>query len=308
MKSYVNYFIILVPGFVWGGSFILTRLILPFLPPFSLTLLRNSISLAFLLILLTALGGRVHRDWREWLPIIGLAVCNTSAFLLTAWGQLFIPGGLTTILAATIPFFTIIIAHFVSEDDRITSTRATGIVMGLIGVVILVGTDALSDMNRGVVGQLAILTSALLYGLAGVYARPILARQSTNNGSTWIPRVRVMAMQTITSVTILTPVALISDRTWTLDVPPYVWGYLVMMGVGVTAFATLTYYYLIQSFGSTLASMTMYIIPISGVTLGVWVLNEVVTPAMPIAALLILGGVFVANRPKSTPIPKPQLP
>ena len=308
MKKYLSYFIILVPGFVWGGSFILTRLILPFLPPFSLTLIRNAFSLCFLLTLLTYLGGRVHRDWREWLPIIGLAICNTSGFLLTAWGQLFIPGGLTTILAATIPFFTIIIAHFVSDDDKVTPTRATGIVIGLIGVVILVGADALSDMNRGVVGQLAILTAALLYGLGSVYTRPILARQPTDDGSTWLPRVRVMAMQTMTSVTILTPIALISDRTWTLDVPPYVFGYLVMMGVGVTAFATLTYYYLIESLGSSAASMTMYLIPISGVALGVLVLNEVVTPTMPIAALLILGGVFVANRPKNTPIPKPQLP
>ncbi|MGB1253109.1 MAG: DMT family transporter [Candidatus Promineifilaceae bacterium] len=290
---------ILLPGFVWGGSFILTRLTLPFVPPFSLALIRNGMGLIFLLGLLTALGGRVHRDWREWPPIMGLGICNSSAFLLTAWGQLFIPGGLTTILAATIPFFTIIVAHFVTKDDRINTGRAFGIFLGLIGVVILVGFEALSDMTQGIQGQLAILGASFLYGVAGVFARPVLARQSTNNGSTWIPRVRVMAMQMITSVTILTPIALISDQTWTLEIPLYILGYLAMMGVGVTAFATLTFYYLIESFGPSLASMTMYIIPISGVTLGVFVLGEQLTWTMPVAALFILGGVFIANRPKS---------
>ena len=307
MKNYLNYFLILVPGFVWGGSFILTRLILPFLPPFSLTLGRSLIAGTFLLLVLTALGGRVHRDWREWLPIIGLTLCNTSAFLLTAWGQLYIPGGLTTILAATIPFFTIIVAHFVTEDDRINAHRAVGILMGLFGVVLLVGFGALSNMNRGLAGQLAILAASFLYGIAGIYTRPVLARQPTKNGSPWIPRVRVMAMQRIVSFVILLPIALLTDRTWTLEVPAFVFGYLAMMGIGVTVFATMIYYYLIENLGSTLASMTMYIIPVSGVALGVLVLGEVVTPTMPIAAALILGGVFVANRPKREPMPKPQL-
>ena len=300
LKIIARYLVILVPGAVWGASFIATRLVLPFLNPFSIAFIRSAISSVFLLALLTWLGARVHSDWREWRSIAFLSACNITAFTLTAFGQQFISGGLTTILAATIPFFTIIVAHFFTNDDKINLIKVLGIVLGLIGVIILVGAEALTEVGDGLLGQLSILVASSLYGITGVYARPVLARQP-KEASPWIPRIRVLAMQFVMSAILMLPFMLIFDKPWQQDVPLRIFGYLVFLGIGVTTGATMVYYYLIQTHGSTIASMTMYIIPISGVTLGVLLLNEVVTWSMPVAALFILGGVFVINRPKSAP-------
>ena len=263
MSNLLSYLLILVPGAVWGASFIATRLILPYLNPFSIAFIRSAISAIFLLILLTLMGSHVHRDRREWASVFILSACNITAFTLTAWGQLYISGGLATILAATIPFFTVIVAHYFTADDKINGARVLGIAMGLCGVVVLVGAEALTEVGSGLWGQLAILTASLLYGISGIYARPVLARQPKES-SPWTPRIRILTMQFIMSASFMLPFMLIFDRPWTEDVPLRIFGYLVFLGIGVTSGATMVYYYLIQTHGSTLASMTMYVIPISG--------------------------------------------
>ena len=296
MTNVFQYFLILVPGAVWGASFIVTRLILPHMPPLTIGFARTLISAIFLLTILSVMGGRVHRDWREWRAIAVLSVCNTTAFVASAWGQLFITGGLATILAATIPFFTLIVAHFATDDDKINRWRSLGIAMGLIGVIILVGVGALAELGASLKGQFALLFSSLCYGFGGVLTRFLLARQPVEESSS-IPRLRVMAMQFTTGMVLLTPFMLVIDRPWTLDIPVEVFGYLLFLGIGVTTFATMIFYYLTQTLGATTTSRTMYIIPISGVALGVWILGEEVTWTMPIALRFIFGGVWMISRP-----------
>ena len=299
MSNIASYLLILVPGAVWGASFIVTRLVLPYLDPFSIAFGRSAISAVFLTAVLTLLGARLHSDRREWASIFVLSASNICAFTITAFSQQYISGGLTTILAATIPFFTVIVAHFFGQD-RINFVRVVGIGMGLLGVVVLVGGGALLEVGSTILPQLGVLLASCLYGISSVYTRPVLARQP-KDASAWTTRIRVLAMQFIMSALLMLPFMLVIDQPWTRSVPPIAFGYLVFLGVGVTSCATLVYYFLIQTHGSTLASMTMYIIPVSGVALGVLLLSEVVTWTMPVAALLILGGVWVMNRPKVTP-------
>ena len=302
MKNYINFLLILVPGTVWGASFVVTNAALDYFQPFTLGLGRWSISAIFLAILLYYLGGRLPETRAEWVDIIKLAVLNMSGFLLTAWGQLTISSGLTTILAATIPFFTLVVAHFATDDDKINLFRTVGIGLGLIGVVILIGVNALNDLGDQLLAQLAILLAAALYGMGGVYARGVLDRQAQGSTSSWIPRIRVITVSQICSVLIVLPLTLLIDRPWERTVPFFAYGYLLALGIGVTTFAILIFYYLVQTVGSSTASMTMYITPVSGVVLGVLLLGEVITPSMPIAALFILGGVFIVTRPRR-PLP-----
>ena len=288
------YLLILLPGTVWGASFIVTRLILPHMPPFTIGFSRTLISTVFLWGILTYLGGRVHRDWREWRLIAILSACNTTAFVLTAWAQIYITGGLATILGATVPFFTIIAAHYLTADDKVNGVRLFGIGLGLVGVVILVGRGALVEIGDALWGQLAMILSSSLYGLGGVLTRLVLVRQPAEESS-WIPRIRVMVMQFTVGMSLLFPFMMVVDRPWMLDVPLAVFGYLLFLGIGVTTFATMTFYYLTQTLGASATSMTMYMIPISGVLLGVLVLGESVTWAMPVALLFIFSGVWVVN-------------
>ncbi len=295
MKNIAEYLLIMVPGAVWGASFIATNVILDYVPPFGIAMIRTAISAGFLLIVLRLLGAWPHRDWREWLWILQLSALNLTAFVLTAWAQQFISGGLATILSATISLFTVIVAHFFTDDDRINQAKLTGIILGLIGVIILVGFGVLSELGQSVIGQLGVLLAALFYGMSGVFARPVLMRQPQED-STWVRRIRVLCMQFIMSFCLITPITFIWANPAEYEIPLHIWGYLAFLGIGVTTAATLVYYLLIETVGATRTSMTMYMIPITGVLLGVLLLGEVVTWTMPVALVFILGGVYVVNR------------
>jgi len=68
------------------------------------------------------------------------------------------------------------------------------------------------------------------------------------------------------------------------------------LGIGVTLFATMTYFFLIEELGAGNAAMTIYLIPVAGVLSGILVLGEKLTPQMIVALLLISAGIFVVNR------------
>ncbi len=295
MKNFVQYIAIMLPGAVWGASFIATSVILEYVPPFGIAMIRAWITASFLFVLLRILGAWPHRDWREWLWILQLTVINLSAYVLTAWSQQFISGGLATILSATIALFTVIVAHFLTHDDRLSRAKVLGVLLGLVGVIILVGVGTLSELGLSLKGQLGVLFASFLYGLSGVLARPVLERQPQHDSS-WVRRIRVLCMQFIMSASLITPITFAITDPTSFYIPPHIWGYLLFLGMGVTLGAQLVYYYLIETVGSSRTSMTMYMIPITGVLLGVLLLDEVVTWTMPVALVFILGGVYVVNR------------
>lgn len=173
--------------------------------------------------------------------------------------------------------------------------------MGLVGVIILIGLNALNDLGNQLLPQLAILAGASCYAAGGVYATGVLARQAGDSSSGWVPRIRIITVSQLCSALIVLPLALLIDQPFANPIPLVAFGYLLALGIGTTTFAILIYYYLVQTLGASTASMTMYVTPISGVVLGVLYLGEIITPSMPIAALFILGGVYVVNRNKNKP-------
>ena len=95
---------------------------------------------------------------------------NAVPFSLLIWGQSHIPSGLVSILNATTPLFTVVAAHFFTSDEKLTQARLFGVVVGLAGVAIVVGTDVLQSFGIGVVAQLACLGAAMFYAFGGILA------------------------------------------------------------------------------------------------------------------------------------------
>jgi len=289
--------LLLLPGTIWGVSFIVVELILPYVPPFTLTLLRTLISVLMLLVLIRVAKASLPKTWQEWRPFFALALVNQAApFALSSWGQLYIEGGLASILLSIMPMFTVLIAFWFTSDEPITLNKSLGIGLGLIGVIILIGPSALSGLGVNLVAQLAVVGSALLYAIGAVYTRYVYPLQPKGM-STWNLRLRITASQFICSAVLLLPFSLIVDKPWLLRPPLLTWFHLLFLGIGVTLLATMVYFYLIEEFGAGTASMTIYLIPVAGVITGMIVLDEQLTLNMIIALGFILSGIFIVNNP-----------
>ena len=274
---------------VWGGSFFFIEVLVKHLPPLTIVTLRVGLAAITLWLIILARGHKIPRTLEAWtaLFIIGF-INNALPFSLIVWGQTHINSGLASILNATIPFFTVIIAGALLSDEKITGGKLLGVLVGIAGVIVLIGPDALRGMTGSLLGQLAVLAAAISYSCAGVFAR----RFKTLG----ISPLMVATGQVTTATIMLAPLVLIIDKPWTLAVPPAP-VIAAMLGLAFlsTVVAYILYFRLIASAGATNAALVAFAIPVTAILLGVLILGESFTPLQAIGMALIGAGLIVMD-------------
>jgi drug/metabolite transporter (DMT)-like permease len=272
---------------LWGGSFFFTSVALTALPPFTIVVLRVGIAAIVLNLLLPVLGLRVPMTLRVWVTFFSMGLLsNALPFCLIVYGQTQITSGLASILNATTPLFTVLIAHVATEDEKISANRLVGVLVCFAGVAALIGPDALAGAGSNVLAQLSCIAAAICYGCSGVYGRRMRAMGLP-------PLVASTGMVTASTV-LLIPIALFVDRPWTLDVPGLAaWGAVFGMAMLSTVLAYFLYFRILASAGATNLMLVTFLIPVSAILLGVLVLGEQLEP-QHLAGMALIGAGLAA--------------
>jgi hypothetical protein len=105
----------------------------------------------------------------------------------------------------------VVVAHLLTGDERLTPGKAAGAAVGLVGVVVMLGTDLLAGLGTGLAAQLACLCAALSYAFAGVFGRRF-RRMS-------VPPIATATGQVTASTLVMLPLPLLVERPWALPVP-----------------------------------------------------------------------------------------
>jgi drug/metabolite transporter (DMT)-like permease len=157
---------------LWGGSFFFAGVLIKTLPPFTIVFLRVGLAALVLNALVKAIGMRIPRTRPVWVAFFGMGLLNNAVpFCLVVWGQSHIASGLAAILNATTPISTVIVAHLLTDDEKITGNRLVGVAVGFVGVAVLIGPDSLKGLGTSVLAEVAVLTAAVFYAFAAVYGR-----------------------------------------------------------------------------------------------------------------------------------------
>jgi drug/metabolite transporter (DMT)-like permease len=275
---------------LWGGSFFFTAVVLDALPPFTVVLGRVGLAAAALWLLVALSRQRLPRGRGPWGAFLVMgALNNLIPFSLIVWGQTQIASGLAAILNATTPLFTVLLAHLLTRDERLTPARIGGVLAGFAGVVLMIGPGALAGVGSSVLAQLACLAAALSYALAGIFGRRLRAS----------PPLVTAAGQVTMSTLLILPLALVIERPWTLPLPgPATWSALLGLALLSTALAYVIYFRILARAGATNLLLVTFLIPISALTLGIVVLGERLEPGHLAGMLLIaLGLAAIDGRP-----------
>ena len=279
--------LLLTLSLLWGGSFFFQEVALQALPPMTVVLARLAIGALALLALLRLIRTPLPRDpalWRAFL-VMG-AINNALPFSLIVWGQTEIASGLAAILNATTPLFTVLLAHRLTGDEKLTGAKLAGVLFGLGGVAVTIGPDALSGLGAAVLAQAAVLAAALSYAFAGIYGRRFRA----------LPPVSVAAGQVSAASLLFAPLALAVDRPWQLPMPGgEIWAALLGLGLLSTAFAYWLYFRILASAGATNLLLVTFLIPLSAVLLGVGLLGETLSAPQLAGMALIAGGLVAID-------------
>ena len=273
---------LLVLAVLWGGSFFFNGVAVRELPSFTLVWLRVCVAAVTLLCVLRLTGQTMPRSGRVWAAFAGMGLLNNAVpFVLIVWGQHHIAGGLAAILNATTPLFTVLAAHLLTPDEKMTRFKMAGVVLGFAGAVVTIGPDALGGLAVSMLAQLACLAAALVYALAGIFGRRFRRMG--------IAPLATAAGQVCASTVLLLPVMLLVDRPWSLPVPGVATGAAVLgMGVLSTALAYVLYFHILAAAGATNLLLVTFLIPGSAVGLGWAVLGEATQPRQ-IGGMALIG-------------------
>jgi drug/metabolite transporter (DMT)-like permease len=274
--------LLIMLSILWGGSFFFSKVALAELRPFSVVLVRVGIAAAALSILVHSVGQRMPASLRLWGWFLVMGVLNNLVpFSLIFYGQTRIASGLASILNATTPLWTVLIAHLLTTDERLSSNRIVGVLLGLVGVVIMLGPDLLAGLGLNVAAQLAVIGATISYAFAGIFGRRFKGIS---------PYVTAAGQLSCTTL-LMTPIALWIDRPWQLPLPTaHTWLALVGLALLSTAVAYVIYFRLLSTVGATNLMLVTFLIPVSAMVLGLTILGERLDPRHFIGMALIGSG------------------
>jgi drug/metabolite transporter (DMT)-like permease len=305
---------LLALALLWSSVFFLTKVALGDMRPFTVVVLRLGLGALVLHAVVLASGARMPTAPRTWAAFAGMgALNNVVPFCLIAWGQTQIGSGLAAILIASTPLFTVLLAHGLTTDERMTPNRLGGVLLGLVGVVVMIGPDALSGGALGglvthapghVLGQLAILGAAVSYACAGIFGRRFRA----------LPPMVTATGQVTAGALMVLPLALLFDRPWAQPMPGLAaWAAVAAAAVFCTALGYALYFRILATAGATNLLLVTLLMPVGAVWLGMGLLGEHLH-AGEVIGMALIGLGLLANdgrllallRPGRLPAAKPK--
>ncbi len=273
---------------LWSPSFLCVKLALTSFGPFTITALRVVIAAIFLLGIVYFRKMKLPTSKLFWLKALLMALAATAIpFFLYCYAALTIDSALVALLNGTIPIFTALFAQFFFPQERLSTQKAAGIFLSIVGLFALFSPYLVGEVTATFEGILAATIASISYAMGHIWGKKHL--------STLEPFIAPCA-QLIMSALILVPLALFFEAPFSQSAPSTsaIIGVLAL-SFSSTALALVVYYKLLEYTGATTISMAACFLPVSGMLIGIVFLHESLTLAAFFAALLIISGLFIVN-------------
>ena len=283
-NNITEYVFLLLLAMIWSASFLLIKIGIETIPPFTLTACRLGIA-ALIFCLFLAIR-------REWIPLHPQAILlyvvtgllgNSLPFVLISWGEIHISSSLTAICMGIMPISTFVLAHLFIAEEPMTKRKSMGLSLGFSGLMTLVGVSAFSGIGEHLIGTLSVFGGALCYSFATVFVRlqPAFTPYKMATGTTLCATLISIPLAFLVEDPLLT-----QPSTSSLVA-------VLMLAVFPTAIAAILYFRIIRVLGATVFAQINYLIPVLGSLWGVLVLAESLNWKMLLSLILVLCGIYL---------------
>lgn len=282
--------LLLLLSLIWGSSFTLIKVALATIPPFTMVAARVMIAAILLLCIATAQGHSLPRGMMVWLAFLVQGLLQSALpFTLISWGELHIASGLAGVLNATPPMFVLAITMMTGRAQRtISRQKMIGVGLGLAGVAVTMGIDALSGLGTAQpLAQAAVLGASLCYALA-----PIWGQRFSK-----LPAIVTAAGAMSCAAIFMVPAAIAVERPWTLAPTSQAVAAVTGLAVVCTALAMVIYFRLIRTLGPLGTTSGSYLRAGFAVVLGTALLGEDFAWSALAGMMLIVVGVIAVTVP-----------
>lgn len=267
---------------LWGSTYFFVGVAVDVYDPLVIVLARVGIAALALNLLLLVMRIPLTRSASLWRDFIIMGILNNLIpFSLMSWGQTQLAGGLTAILNASTPLFTVIVAHWFTHDEKLTVGRVAGLIIGFGGVVVTVGASTLQDFGLETIAVLAVVGGAFSFALAGVFGRRFQRLG--------VDPIMTATGQLTASTIVLFPITLLFAESW-LIAEQTLSSITSLIGLALlsTSAAYIVYFRLLASSGAVNLMLVTLLLPVTAILLGVAFLGEV------LALRHVVGMSFIA--------------
>jgi drug/metabolite transporter (DMT)-like permease len=286
------YLMLFTLALIWGTSFLFIKIGVQEMSPATLVTLRLAFGVATLSVIVAASPALIAGWRRYWRLAILVAIFNVMMpYLLISWGETQIFSGTASILNATTPLFTVLLASVWIGPGReaLSWRKGLGILIGFLGVFVVFGLDAraFSDQSLPMIqGELAVVAASASYGVGGLLSRRFAGKDT----GTLVGPLTSLTAALIISI----PVTLLWDPPTALPSWTAI-GAVAALGILGTGVAYLFYFWLIRNVGAPRASMVTYLLPFTALFWGWLVFGEPVLPNALLGLALVLLGTLITN-------------
>jgi drug/metabolite transporter (DMT)-like permease len=280
-------------AFIWGASFYFIEIGLIYLDPFWLVSVRLLFGALPLALWLLFQGKVLPTKLSFWTSVIIMGVLNNFLpFNFIAFGQLYVTGGMASIVNANTAFMGVIVSGLCLSGEPATWNRVVGVMIGVTGVAIAIGITPMSpaaDANGLLLGSLAIIVATIAYAFAGVWGKIKLAEYSPTQSA-----VGMLICSSVISV--LCSFFISGPPSLTIINHPFDL-IKVVLGLGVlgTALAYPLYFRILAVAGSSNLMLVTIIVPVFAIILDAILLSQFVTGSDLFGFALVAIGLFIMD-------------
>lgn len=272
---------------IWGGSFLAAAVALREVGVFTIVAHRVFWAMLILWFVVWLRGYALPRDIATWRAFLVMGILNNVLpFSLFVWGQQYIESGLVSILNAATAIFGVLVAAMVFADERLTTRKLAGVLIGFFGVVSTIGVTNLVSFDIKSTAQLAAVLATVCYAFASAWARRTMVGLP--------PEMSAAGMLTSSSL-IMVPLAFILEGVPSVHLMPSTLAALAFFTVIATAFAYLLYYSVLRRAGSGNLTLVTLMIPPMAILLGAVFLHERLEPREFLGFGLVALGLIVID-------------
>lgn len=282
---------------IWGGMYVVSDVVLPVIPPFTLLSLRLLISVIVLGAIVFGIQKSALPPWpviREALivGVVGFGISLGAQFTGTDRSNA-VNGSLIT---SASPAFILIFAYFILRE-RLTALRIVSVALATVGVVVIINPAEANFSSQTFIGDLLLALAALTWGLYSVLTKRSGARISTLMFSFLAP---------VGGLLISLPAAAWELTTRPIgEITPAITLGILYLGVVSTAIAMWAWNRAFALVDASVASLYFFAQPLVGTLLGVLVLSQPLSPTIALGGVLIAVGVLISIiRPRTAPAPE----
>ena len=283
----IHWLMISFLSLAWGFAFYLIAVGLESFSPLTVVNIRLAVGALTLYLIMHWQGYSLPRSSNWWRRFCLLAITgNLIPFSMISWAETRISSAQAGLLMALMPISTLLLAHFFVHNDTLTPRRLVGIALGFLGVLVLIGGDALAGIGgKALTAQLAVLVATLAYAGNAVYTKSI-------------PSINTLVVATgslIIGTLILLPFTLAIEQPQIHTASAKSLLATLTLGVISTGLATWVYFRVVTDCGPTFLSIINYIIPAIAFAAGVLFLGEPAAPSQFVGLIIILLGIALTQ-------------